>query len=144
VGILPLFAAGAAQKITYDFVKFLILLPIAIILDLIIKAIKKKRGKNTSKKNVAQKNNARSANKKLSKEEKEYIEKSNKRISKALWIVFYLYIVPVICLITASLATVIFSTADVAAPTAIITLAVIIIILLYNKETKNNKKNSKS
>lgn len=131
--ILLIFGASAAQRITYDFLKLLILLPIAIVIDLIIKAIRNKNGKNTKAKAVTKKKQTQSTNKKPTKAEKEQIEKSNKRTSRALWILFWLYVAPVICLVTASLATVIFRTAEVAPITAIITLIIILGVLSYRK-----------
>lgn len=53
--ILLLFGAGAAQRITYDFLKLLILLPIAIVIDLIIKAVRNKNEKGNKSKTVAKK-----------------------------------------------------------------------------------------
>lgn len=132
------FGAGAAQKISYDFLGFLILLPIAIIIDLIIRAVRKNNSEKAQSKTATQKSAPKSDNKKQTIEEKEYIEKSNKRTKTILLILFWLYAVPVICLVTASLATVIFRTADVAPPTAIITLVVIVAILLYNKRNKSD------
>ena len=136
--ILLLFGAGAAQRITYDFLKLLILLPIAIVIDLIIKAVRNKNGKGNKSKTVAKRKQTQNTKKRLTKAEKEYIEKSDKRTKTALWILFWLYAAPVICLVTSSLATVIFNSASVAAPTAIATLAVIIVIVLYVKWNKNN------
>ena len=41
---------GFVQNISYDFLKLLILLPIAIVLDLIIKTIRERKKKNESEK----------------------------------------------------------------------------------------------
>ena len=136
--ILLQFGVGAAQRITYDFLKLLILLPIAIIIDLIIKAVKKNIDKKNPKKTNTRKNNTKSSSKKLTKADKERIKKSDKKTKIALWILFWLYVAPVICLVTSSLATVMFGSADVAAPTAIATLAIIIVVLLYIKWSKDN------
>ena len=131
------FGAGLAQRVTSDFLGLLIILPIAILIDVIIRSIRKKADKNKPKtklKTTAQQT------KKLTKKEKELIAKNKKKENIALWILFWMYAAPVICITVASLVTVMTGSAEVMGPTAIITLIVIIGVLAYNRWSKKNGK----
>lgn len=124
--ILNQFATGLSQNLTNDFLKLLLLLPIGIVIDLIIKAIKK-RSVDNGKERKIQKN--------LNKQEQKELEKALEKNRVLTETFFYILLIPVALVIVAGLATAIFQSGIAGAIAGgIFLISVIILIVRYKKQ----------